>query len=785
MKNSAGLSWYEPLNARERQILLLISEGYSNREIAQKLSLSLDTIKWYNKQVYEKLGVGNRTQAAAAARVLGLLEPQQSLATDDQKTVQHNLPNIPTSFIGRQQVIAVIKRLLQLSRLVVLTGAGGSGKTRLALRVALELTGNFPDGVWLVELALLSDPGMVPNAIADALGVSQRGETSMLAKIQHFLQSKRLLLLLDNFEHLMPAASLVGELIAAAPQVKILATSRERLNVYGEQEYPLRPLDLPDLTQAPSFERVMQNESISLFVDRARAIKQDFVLRPDEIQILARICTQLDGLPLALELAASRIKMFSLSALEARLGDRLNLLTGGARNLPERQRTLRAAIDWSFNLLEYGERQLFARLSVFRGGGNLEAVGYICGQGLPPDLLPMLASLVDKSLLRTYQKDGEICFGMLETIREYGLERLASQGETASLSRLHAEYYASLAETAAAELRGHNQRYWFARLRSEYDNLRAALAWSLGSNENQPGLRLAAALRDYWYYTGTSTEHQYWTDLALDRMQNAALGLRAAVMVSASLLGVMRNDGGKGVGLLHRAVSIYSQLGEESSAAWAKMFLSAQPGSQAPDYLRAASICQESLEIFRRTGDLAGQAQALNILGEYARVRLDLETARDYYQQCLKIVDQTGERMRKGMLYVNLGFIAYRDGKYNEALKLMRNFLDIMEEYNIDYGLMTGIASLSGPLAALGQPQRAAQLLAAAETRLAAMESGHQSSDTPEIEEYRRAIRGMLGEAAFQTAWHAGSRMTLQQMLALAKEEPADGSAVTTKLPRD
>jgi predicted ATPase/DNA-binding CsgD family transcriptional regulator len=773
MTDSAAQSWYEPLNQRESQILSLISEGYSNREIAHQLSLSLDTIKWYNKQLYSKLGVSSRTQASAAAREHRLLVAQSPAPVEEKALPEHNLPQIPTSFIGRQHEIAEIKQLLQKFRLVVLTGAGGSGKTRLALQVAAQLAGNFPDGAWLVELAPLSEPEMVPNAIADTLGVSQRGETALLEKIVHFLRPRRLLLVLDNFEHLLPAAQLVGALIASAPQIKIMATSRERLNVYGEQEYPVQPLGFPDMEQTISAEQLRQYESASLFLDRAKAVKQDFLLHPGETTALARICVHLDGLPLALELAASRVKLFSLTALEARLSNRLSLLTGGARNLPERQRTLRDTIDWSYNLLKGGERRLFARLAVFRGGATLEAVERICGQNLPPDLLPTLSSLVDKSLVQAHEGiDGEMRFGMLETIREYALERLASESDSPGINNLHGAYFASLAETAAAEIRGRNQKYWFARLHSEYDNLRTALTWSLNSDEIDSGLRLAAALRDYWYYTGASTEHQFWTDLALKRMQDAPPALQAGVLVSASLLGVMRKDGGKGEGLLQRAVDLYLQQGDVGNATWAKMFLSAQPRTEEPGYDQRVSLCQESLEVFRRTGDLAGQAQTLNILGEYARVNLDLEAAEDYYQQCLEIVAQTGERMREGILYVNLGFIAYHQGRYRKALQLMRDFLRIMEDFKIDYGLMTAIASMSGPLAALGQPERAARLLAAAEAQLEAKGSSHQSTDTPEIEVYRRAILEQLGEAPFRAAWEEGSHMTLQQMLDLAKESP-------------
>ncbi len=772
MSISAVQSWHDPLNERESQILSLISEGQSNREIARELSLSLNTIKWYNKQIYSKLGVSSRTQAVAAAREYGLLDTQPSLPIGEQALPKHNLPQIPTTFIGRQHEMAEVRRLLQTSRLVVLTGAGGSGKTRLALQVAAEIVGNFPDGVWLVELAQLSDPELVPNAIADTLGVSQRGETSLVVKIKNLLRPKRLLLVLDNFEHLLDASSLVGELIASAPHVTILATSREKLHVYGEQEFPVQPLALPNLGRAISNEQVMRCESASLFVDRARAVKPGFKLLSGDAAALARMCVHLDGLPLALELAASRVKMFSLSTLEERLSDRLSLLTGGASNLPERQRTLRDTIEWSFDLLESGERLLFFRLSVFRGGGTLEAVERICGQDLPHDLLPLLSSLVDKSLVRAREGvDGEMRFGMLETIREYALEQLNSEGESASCNLLHAEYYASMAEIAAGKLRGHNQGYWFARVQSEYDNLRAALTWSLNSAEIEPGMRITAALRDYWYYSGFHSEYKYWTDLALERMPGTPPALQAGVLVSAGLLGVMKKDSQREKDFFHQAVRLYSQLGDEGNAAWSKMFLSGLLSNEPANHQKAVSLCQESLETFRRIGDLTGQAQALNILGEYSRVRLELGASKQYYEECLELVVKTGERLREGMLYGNLGFIAYRQGDYLKALQLMQDFSQIMEELGNDYLLVTAIASMSGPLAALGQPERAARLLAAAEAQLEEIGGIHQFTDTVEIDEYRRKIRELLGEGAFRIACDEGSHMTVQQMMAIAHEE--------------
>ncbi len=772
--------WFEPLNERETQIISLISQGHTNREIAQKLSLSLDTIKWYNKQIYSKLGVSNRTQATATARRHGLLETRTTPQTGSPVEDRHNLPYIATSFIGRRKQLAEVKQLLQQFRLLVLTGPGGSGKTRLAIQVAAGLVDRYSDGVWLVELASLNDPDQVLNAIADVLGVNQRGETALLAKIQYFLASRHLLLVLDNFEHLLSAAPLVGDLLASAPRVSILATSRERLHVYGEREYPVHPLELPDLERASSREQLVQAEAVVLFLERARAVRPDFGYEPGEEPTLAKLCIKLDGLPLALELTASWVKVFGLSSLVERLDDRFQLLTGGAHNLLERQRTLRATIDWSYNLLDDAERLLFSRLAVFRNGATLEAVERVCGQDLQPDFLPALSSLVDKSLVRTAAgEEGRLRFRMLETIREYAMERLETEGDANLYFSRHASYYADLAEQAASHLRLRDQRQWFARVHRDYDNLRAALAWSFNSDRIEPGLLITASLRDYWYYNGLIREYQIWTDLALDRMQTADPALQAGILVCAGQLSIFITGGPRKGHLFRQAIDLYTRLDDPRNAAWAKMFLSATLIDQPAEQQQGMTLCQQALETFRRIGDLPGQAQAYNILGEYARHRSELEDARKYYEQGLEMTARTGERLREGMLTANLGYIEQRQGNYRQALQRLRDSIRIMVEINNDYSLLTGIASLSGPLAAIGQYEQAVWLLAAAETQMEAVGQTHQYLDAFEIDSYRRQILDHLGEAAFQTAWEEGSRMTVQQMLALALEgnDPDDKQA--------
>jgi predicted ATPase/class 3 adenylate cyclase len=416
-------------------------------------------------------------------RVFQLLAPELPSEFPPLRSLdayRNNLPLQPTPLVGREQEVPEVCNLLRSgeTRLLTLTGPGGTGKTRLALQAAADLLEDFPDGTFFAPLATLTEADLFISAVAESLGVRETGEQALDESLKEYLGERQLLLLLDNFEQVLEAVPTITELLTAAPELQVLTTSRAPLGLYGEHEFPVPPLSMPDLERPPPLERLTQYSAVGLFVERARAVKPDFEVTNESAPAVAEICVRLDGLPLAIELAAARIKMLPPRAMLQRLGSRLKLLTGGARDLPERQRTLRGAIEWSHALLDQGEQVLFARLAVFSGGRTLEAIEAICdAEGdLPVDAFEGVSSLLDKSLLRQEEgPGGEPRFVMLETVHEFAREKLGQSAEAEEIERVHAEYFLALAEEADPELRGPDQLQWLEKLEAEHDNMRAAL----------------------------------------------------------------------------------------------------------------------------------------------------------------------------------------------------------------------------------------------------------------------------------------------------------------------
>lgn len=770
----------EPLTGREQEILRLVADGFSDREISEALFLSLHTIKWHNRQIYSKLGVTSRTQAVALASQKGLLEAKLAPL---QATVAERRPNLPaqvTSFIGRVEEIGEVKRLLGSARLLTLTGPGGVGKTRLATQAAAELAhaGAFKDGIFFVDLAPVSQPERVGDAIVEALGVLGGAGRPIPKVLETALGKKETLLLLDNFEHLLEAAPLVSDLLSAAPDLRVLGTSREALNLYGEQEYPVPPLRLPDLSDPASPSALTDHEAIALFIQRAQAIKPDFTLTDEEAPHVAEICVRLDGLPLAIELAAAQVKLFRPQALLSQLESRLTALKDGPRGLPERQRTLRGAIDWSHELLDNAEKTLFARLSVFQGGRTIEAVEAVCCHDLAIDVLEGLASLLNKNLLRLEDgREGEPRFTMLETIHEYARERLEDSGEAEAIRRRHAEYFTTLAARVEPHTRGGtDQMHWLRRLEADHENLRAVYGWCMARGEVELGLRLVGSLGHFWWRQAHFAEGQQWTERALEMIEDAPPAVRARVLFAAGRVSFYLGDTATNKRVLGQALALYRELGARRDVGWTLVHLTMSSVGRRDEYDDALALAEEGLALLREEDDKSGIAQALTNLGELARLQGDLLRANEAYEECLNVAREIGDRLREAIVLINLGLAAQNEGDATRAEALFKQSLTLALEIRHLVLKVDDLAYLAGAAEALGHLKRAARLFGAADALYDAYGFSLQSGDLPAWEHSRASVREQLDEATFNALWAEGKAMSLEEAIAYALEEPVSDS---------
>jgi len=539
-------------------------------------------------------------------------------------TYPNNLPTQLTPFIGREQELTAVGQLLRREdmRLVTLTGPGGTGKTRLGVQVAAELTDAFADGVFFVNLAPVNDTALVVPTIAETLGMREAGGRLLLKHLQEELQQKQILLLLDNFEQVVSAAVQMVDLLAVCSRLKVLVTSREALHVRAEQEFTVPPFQLPDLKHLPDLAALSHNAAVALFVSRAQTVKPDFQVTNANARALVEICARLDGLPLAIELAAARMKLFSPQSLLARLSQRLAVLTSGARDAPARQQTLRNTIAWSYNLLHANEQQLFRRLSIFVGGCTLEAAEAVCaapGDGDEADqVLDGVTSLIDKSLLQQMEQEGEEPrLVMLETIREYGREALTVRGEMEATRQAHAAYYLALAEAAELEWEGPQESVWFARLEHEHDNLRAAMSWLLERGEAEMALRLCAALWWFWEWSDYTYEGWSFLERALEGSEEVAAPLRAKALWSAGNLASFLGYFERGEVLCQESLALFQAIGDTKGMGTA-VFQLAKVVELKCDFAAARSRYEESLVLAREVGDKSLVAWALSFLAEIA-----------------------------------------------------------------------------------------------------------------------------------------------------------------------
>src|SRR5271157_1509516 len=613
-----------------------------------------------------------------------------------------NLPVSRTGFVGREKEAAAARELLlrQDVRLVTVTGPGGIGKTRLAVEVASSLIEGFPGGIHFVPLSPLRDPGLIASVIVQTLGIREAGGQSPLEILKENLQDSlraSMLLLLDNFEHLVQAAPTVAELLVMGPNLKILVTSRAALHVYGEHEFPVPPLALPDPRSMPPVEVLSQYPAVALFVQRAVAAKPDFELNRENAPAVTEICARLDGLPLAIELAAARVKVLSPSSMRTRLTSRLQLLTGGARDMPQRQQTLRAAIDWSYDLLSAAEQKLFRRLSVFVGGCTLESAEAVCNTkgDLDLDLLDRMASMVDKSLLQQVpQASGESRFVMLETIREYALEKLKDSGEEALTKRAHAAYCLVLAEEEGTGPSSVGGAEWLERFAFEHDNCRSALEWLIETGDADWGLRLGTALFRYWEIREYLAEGRDLLGKLL-KLAGAAASTkaRARALFAAGVLAGEQGDYASAEKLMIESKDIGRQLGDKTGVAVSLNALAVTARDRG-DITTAHALFEESLELWRELGDLQAVARALSNLANVVKMQGDFERARALYAESLSFF--RGLRDRAGVAWsLNYqGDVARDQGDAAAARTLYEQGLAIFSELSDRWGIAGTLADL-------------------------------------------------------------------------------------------
>jgi predicted ATPase/class 3 adenylate cyclase len=681
------------------------------------------------------------------------------------ESAPNNLPLQMTRFIGREREIAEVRELLGRARLVTLSGMGGLGKTRLALEIAVAVLDEYPDGVWFVELTQLADALLVPQAVASALGVKETGGESLTDALDRHVADKRLLLILDNCEHLVEAcATFAHRMLQAGPQIGIIVTSRERLNVAGEQTYAVASLPVPGVAQE-GVEALLRFEAVRLFVDRASAAQSGFCLSKDNAQAVATICRTLDGIPLAIELAAARVPVLSVMEIAARLADRLRLLTGGIRNTAPHHQTLRASIDWSHDLLTPSERALFRRLSIFAGGWTLEAAEAVAPDGelTTHDVLDRIADLIDKSLVILDASSGR--YRMLETVRQYALEQLAHARESEATRSRHVHYYVTMLEETYDNAYGKEQGDWFARLHAERENLLAAhAACDLAERGTELGLSLVFRTKPYWIRQGLLGLGYRVTREAVDRVGSQS---RAARGRGLSALGEICSFMGRyteALQHLEESLAIARELGDKDLAA-ADLNTLCMASLGCSDLARARRYSTEGLAVARELGDKRTIAAMLVSLAQLNRSEGALDVAEPQYAEALALMRELGDRESVAVVLLNLAMVAISRTAPSKARDTLRKALAIIEEIGSNRVGQSALDVVAALAAAVGDWSRAAHLHGAVNAEMDATGLQREPADEAFLRPLMELTRQALGDGAFAKAILAGEKAGYQEVI--------------------
>jgi non-specific serine/threonine protein kinase len=796
-------------------------------------------------------------------------KPDEPGAVADAPSSPHNLPLQLTSFVGREKEMAEIKRLFLgrddpvgrllflgrddpvgrlpadyppagfplmtgdvpperlYSRLITLTGPGGTGKTRLALQAAADLLKSFPDGVWFVELAPLADPALIPQTVATVFGLKEEAGRPLLATLTHHLRDKKALLVVDNCEHLVQACAQFAEaLLLACPKLYLLASSREMLGVPGERPFYVPSLSTPDVRTLPPVgapvglvSALTHYEAVRLFVERAVAVAPSFTLTQANAPAVAQVCQRLDGIPLAIELAAARLRMLPVEQIAARLDDSFRLLTGGSRTALPRHQTLQALIDWSYDLLTQAEQVLLRRLAVFAGSWTLEAAEAVGADDgvVANDVFDLLGRLIDKSLVLAEEQGGAARYRLLETIRQYALAKLAASGEADAVRRRHAEYFLALTEAGAPILAIQRRPAWFDQMELEHDNLRAALAWSqLAPGGAELGLRLTNVLSTFWYYHGYWSEEQGWLESALAHPEaaNYPYGQAQALLNLGQVLGI---QGGYVDGQAHvtRSLKFFQELGDRPNSAWALHWLG-WVARERGDATTARARLEECVALFRDIGDDSLICNSTNTLAEAMMMQGEIVLAKALLEENLALARKVGDVDTIGWALNHLGHVAQLQGEYEQAIRLHEESLPLFRKVGLrnegtiwahqslgetalaqgdarratthftealvscrDLGDRTGtawcLAGLAGVAAVNEVPERAAWLWGVSEALRQSIGAREAPASRATRERLMAQAREQLGEAAFAAAWAEGQAASTEQAIAQALETKISG----------
>jgi predicted ATPase/DNA-binding CsgD family transcriptional regulator len=728
--------------------------------------------------------------------------PPREMPVDDRKTDASrphetsgdDPPLGLTSFVGREREISELERLLaDGARLLTLTGPGGSGKTRLASALALEVVEGFEDGVWWVDLAPVLDPDLVPQAVAKVLNVPETPGRSLTDAIAEDLRELEILIVLDNCEHLVEACALLAEaLLRACRGLVVLATSREALGIAGEKNFPVPPLSLPDPEHLRTSENLAKYEAIKLFVDRARAVAPDFRLTEANAPGVATLCERLDGMPLAIELAAARVRVLSVEQISSRLDESFDLLAGDNRTASPRQRTLGAAMDWSHDLLSEKERILFRRLSVFAGGFTLDGAEAVCvGEGVEPEeVIDLLSDLVAKSLVVVAERDGAARYRLLETVRQYASDKLEGSREAERVRERHARYYLALAEAAESELE--EQEAWLLRLEAEHANFRAVLSWALYPQDEvsearaELGLRLAASLAEgrFWNAYGPN-EGQGWLEKALARSDASPEDLRAKAFSHAGFLAIWHGDYQRSAALLEEAMALYKELGDKPGVA-TSIFQLGNMAWHAGDHKRGRALRLEAEALRLELADPQAIGLLLYFLGMAAVAEGDHDLVMALSEEGLELNRELGDLRGMAMCLTLLGVSALEQRDHERAAALYEEDLRLLRQLKDKTGTAYGLRGMAGAAALRGDAARAARLWGTAEAVGEAIGLPLSPFDRihPDYEALLNTAR--LGdEATWEAALAEGRTMTPEEAIeyALTSEQTTPASKKATASP--